>query len=187
MSDLNGSLAECNVKMNKAIDVAKEDFATIRTGRAHPAMFAKLMVDYYGTGTPLSQLATVQVPEARLALITPYDKGAMAAIEKAIRDSDLGVNPGSDGTVIRVNFPQLTEERRKEFIKVAKGKAEDSKVSIRAIRRSAKEAMEKLEKDGKVGKDDLARAEKELEKITGEHTAKIDDLLKHKETELLEV
>ena len=106
MSDLNGSLAECNVKMNKAIDVAKEDFSTIRTGRAHPAMFAKLMVDYYGTGTPLAQLATVQVPEARLALITPYDKGAMAAIEKAIRDSDLGVNPGSDGTVIRVNFPQ---------------------------------------------------------------------------------
>jgi len=187
MSDLNSSLAECNTKMNKAIDVAKEDFAAIRTGRAHPAMFAKLMVDYYGTGTPLSQLATVQVPEARLALITPYDKGAMAAIEKAIRDSDLGVNPGSDGTVIRVSFPQLTEERRKEFIKVAKGKAEDSKVSIRAIRRSAKEAMEKLEKDGKVGKDDLARAEKELEKVTGEHTSKIDELLKHKEAELLEV
>jgi len=163
MSDLNGSLAECNVKMNKAIDVAKEDFSTIRTGRAHPAMFAKLMVDYYGTGTPLAQLATVQVPEARLALITP------------------------DGTVIRVNFPQLTEERRKEFIKVAKGKAEDSKVAIRAIRRAAKEAMEKLEKDGKVGKDDLARAEKELEKVTGEHTTKIDELLKHKEAELLEV
>ena len=187
MSDLNSSLAECNTKMNKAIDVAKEDFATIRTGRAHPAMFAKLMVDYYGTGTPLSQLATVQVPEARLALITPYDKGAMAAIEKAIRDSDLGVNPGSDGTVIRVNFPQLTEERRKEFIKVAKAKAEDSKVSIRAIRRSAKEAMEKLEKDGDIGKDDLARGEKELEKITADHVAKIDELLKHKEVELLEV
>jgi ribosome recycling factor len=167
MSDLNGSLAESNVKMNKAIDVAKEDFATIRTGRAHPSMFAKLMVDYYGTGTPLAQLATVQIPEARLALITPYDKGAMAAIEKAIRDSDLGVNPGSDGT--------------------AKSKAEDSKVAIRAIRRAAKEAMEKLEKDGKVGKDDLARAEKELEKVTGEHTAKIDELLKHKEAELLEV
>jgi len=188
MSDLNGLLAECNVKMNKAIDVAKEDFSTIRTGRAHPAMFAKLMVDYYGTGTPLAQLATtVQVPEARLALITPYDKGAMAAIEKAIRDSDLGVNPGSDGNVIRVNFPQLTEERRKEFIKVARGKAEDSKVAIRAIRRAAKEAMEKLEKDGKVGKDDLARAEKELEKVTGDHTTKIDELLKHKEAELLEV
>jgi len=187
MADLNTSLAECNTKMNKAIDVAKEDFSAIRTGRAHPSMFAKLMVDYYGTGTPLSQLATVQVPEARLALVSPYDKGAMAAIEKAIRDSDLGVNPGSDGTVIRVSFPQLTEERRKEFIKVAIGKAEDSKVAIRAIRRTTKEAMEKLEKDGKVGKDDLARAEKELEKTTGEHVAKIDDLLKHKEVELLEV
>jgi ribosome recycling factor len=111
----------------------------------------------------------------------------MAAIEKAIRDSDLGVNPGSDGTVIRVNFPQLTEERRKEFIKVAKAKAEDSRVAIRAIRRGAKESMEKLEKDGKVGKDDLARAEKELEKVTGEHVTKIDELLKHKEVELLEV
>ena len=187
MSDLNTFLTECNTKMNKAIDVAKEDFATIRTGRAHPAMFAKLMVDYYGTGTPLSQLATVQVPEARHALITPYDKGAMAAIEKAIRDSDLGVNPGSDGTVIRVNFPQLTEERRKEFIKVAKGKAEDSKVSIRAIRRSAKESMEKLEKDGQIGKDDLTRGEKELEKVTSDHTVKIDEMLKHKEAELLEV
>lgn len=187
MSDLNSSLAECNTKMNKAIDVAKEDFATIRTGRAHPAMFAKLMVDYYGTGTPLSQLATVQVPEARLALITPYDKGAMAAIEKAIRDSDLGVNPGSDGTVIRVNFPQLTEERRKEFIKVAKSKAEESKVSIRAIRRNTKEAMEKLEKDGQVSKDELTRGEKELEKVTSDHVNKIDEILKHKESELLEV
>mgnify|MGYP000843874225 FL=1 len=187
MADLTTSLAECNTKMNKAIEVAKEDFATIRTGRAHHSMFAKLMVDYYGTGTPLSQLATVQVPEARLAMITPYDKGAMAAIEKAIRDSDLGVNPGSDGNVIRVNFPQLTEERRKEFIKVARGKAEDSKVAIRAIRRSAKEAMEKFEKDGKVGKDDLARAEKELEKTTSDHVAKIDELLKHKEVELIEV
>jgi ribosome recycling factor len=187
MSDLNAQLADCNTKMNKAIDVAKEDFAAIRTGRAHPAMFAKLMVDYYGTGTPLSQLATVQCPEARLALITPYDKGALAAIEKAIRDSDLGVNPGSDGVVIRVNFPQLTEERRKEFIKVAKAKAEDSKVAIRGVRRIAKEAMEKLEKDGKVGKDDLVRAEKELEKVTADHVAKIDELLKHKEAELLEV
>ena len=187
MSDLNGSLAECNVKMNKAIDVAKEDFATIRTGRAHPSMFAKLMVDYYGTGTPLSQLATVQVPEARLALITPYDKGAMASIEKAIRESDLGVNPGNDGGVIRINFPQLTEERRKEFIKVAKNKGEDSKISLRNIRRNAKEAMEKLEKDGVIGKDDLTRAEKDLEKMTSDHVAKIDELLKHKEVELLEV
>ncbi len=180
-------IADTNSKMNKAVDVAKEDFAAIRTGRAHPSMFAKIMVEYYGTQTPLSQLATVQVPEARTALVTPYDKGAIPSIEKAIRESDLGVNPGGDGNVIRVNFPQLTEERRKEFIKVAKAKAEDSKISIRAIRRTSKEAMEKLEKDGQIGKDDLTRGEKELEKVTSDHVAKIDELLKHKEAELLEV
>ena len=132
-------LADTNSKMNKAVEVAKEDFAAIRTGRAHPSMFAKIIVEYYGSPTPLSQLATVQVPEARMALITPFDKSATPAIEKAIRESDLGVNPGGDGNVIRVNFPQLTEERRKEFIKVAKGKAEESRVSIRAIRRHSKE------------------------------------------------
>ncbi len=187
MSDLNTALGEAGTKMSKAIEVAKEDFGAIRTGRAHPAMFAKIMVDYYGTFTPLSQLATFQVPEARMALVSPYDKGAMPAIEKAIRESDLGVNPGNDGVVIRVNFPQLTEERRKEYIKVARTKAEDSKISIRNIRRAAKEAMEKLEKDGDVGKDDLARAEKELDKLTSDHVSKIDDLLKHKEAELLEV
>jgi len=157
------------------------------TGRAHPSMFAKIMVEYYGTLTPLSQLATIQVPEARTAMITPFDKGAITSIEKSIRESDLGVNPGGDGTVIRVNFPQLTEERRKEFIKVAKTKAEDSKISIRSIRRAAKEAMEKLEKDGQIGKDDLSRGEKELEKVTSDHVAKIDEMLKHKEAELLEV
>jgi ribosome recycling factor len=180
-------IADTNAKMNKAVDVAKEDFAAIRTGRAHPSMFAKIMVEYYGSPTPLSQLATVQVPEARTALVTPFDKGAIPSIEKAIRESDLGVNPGGDGNVIRVNFPQLTEERRKEFIKVAKAKAEDSKISIRSIRRSAKEAMEKLEKDGQIGKDDLTRGEKELEKVTSDHVTKIDELLKHKEAELLEV
>lgn len=180
-------LADTNSKMNKAVDVAKEDFASIRTGRAHPSMFAKIMVEYYGTATPLSQLATVQVPEARTALVTPFDKSAIPSIEKAIRESDLGVNPGGDGNVIRVNFPQLTEERRKEFIKVARSKAEDSKISIRSIRRASKEAMEKLEKDGLIGKDDLTRGEKDLEKVTSDHVAKIDELLKHKEAELLEV
>ena len=180
-------LADTSTKMDKAVEVAKEDFAAIHTGRAHPSMFAKIMVEYYGTATPLSQLATVQVPEARTALVTPFDKGAIPSIEKAIRESDLGVNPGGDGNVIRVNFPQLTEERRKEFIKVAKAKAEDSKISIRSIRRTAKEAMEKLEKDGLIGKDDLTRGEKDLEKVTSDHVAKIDELLKHKEAELLEV
>jgi ribosome recycling factor len=187
MADVASALADAQTKMDKAIEVAKDDFGAIRTGRAHPALFNKIMVDYYGTYTSLSQLASVQVPEARLAVISPFDKGAMASIEKAIRESDLGVNPGNDGVVIRINFPQLTEERRKDYIKVAKGKAEDSKISIRNIRRTAKESMEKLEKDGDIGKDDLARGEKELEKVTADHVAKIDELLKHKETELLEV
>ena len=187
MSDIATSLSDATVKMNKAVEVAKEDFAAIRTGRAHPSMFGKSAVDYYGTFTPLSQLATIQVPEARIAIVTPFDKSAMASIEKAIRDSDLGVNPATDGAIIRVNFPQLTEERRKEYIKVAKNKAEESRVTIRNIRRSAKEAMEKLEKDGHIGKDEVSRGEKDLEKITSDHVAKIDELLKHKEAELLEV
>jgi ribosome recycling factor len=187
MSELASTLADAASKMSKAVEIAKEDFGAIRTGRAHPAMFAKIMVDYYGTYTPLAQLATFQVPEARMALISPFDKGAMANIEKAIRESDLGVNPANDGGVIRVNFPQLTQERRKDFTKVARIKAEDSRISIRNIRRTAKEAMEKLEKDGDIGKDEVARAEKELEKVTTEHVAQIDELLKHKEAELLEV
>ena len=187
MSDIATALSDASTKMQKAVDVAKEDFAAIRTGRAHPSMFAKISVDYYGAFTPLSQLATIQVPEARMAIVTPFDKSAMASVEKAIRDSDLGVNPATDGAVIRVNFPQLTEERRKEYIKVAKNKAEESRVTIRNIRRTAKEAMEKLEKDGHIGKDEVARGEKDLEKVTSDHVAKIDELLKHKEAELLEV
>ena len=187
MADVATLLADAESKMNKAVEVAKDDFGAIRTGRAHPAMFNKIMVDYYGTFTALSQLATIQIPESRMAVISPFDKGAMASVEKAIRESDLGVNPATDGAVIRVNFPQLTEERRKDYIKVAKTKAEDSKVSIRNIRRTAKELMEKLEKDGDIGKDDLSRGEKELEKITSDHVLKIDELLKHKEAELLEV
>jgi len=187
MSDLNTTLADANEKMSKAVEVAKEDFSAIRTGRAHPAMFQKIMVDYYGTFTPLGQLATFQVPEARMALVSPFDKGAIASIEKAIRESDLGVNPANDGGVIRVNFPQLTEERRKDFIKVARTKAEDSRIAIRNIRRAAMDAMAKMEKDGEVGKDDVARAEKELEKQTADQVAKIDELLKHKDAELLEV
>jgi len=187
MADLNEVLVDAGAKMAKAIEVAKEDFGAIRTGRAHPGMFSKIMVDYYGTLTPLSQLASFQVPEARMALVSPYDKGAMGLIERAIRESDLGVNPATDGAVIRVNFPQLTEERRKDYIKVARGKAEDSKISIRNIRRAAMDAMAKMEKDGDAGKDEIARYEKDLEKVTTEHVNEIDKLLKHKETELLEV
>jgi ribosome recycling factor len=187
MADVAATLGDASSKMDKAVTVAKEDFASIRTGRANPALFNKIMVDYYGTYTALSQLASIQVPEARMAIVSPFDKGAMANIEKAIRDSDLGVNPGNDGVVIRVNFPQLTEERRKEYVKVVKTKGEDAKISIRNIRRAAKELLEKAEKDGDIGKDDLTRAEKELEKMTGDHATMIDDLLKHKEAELLEV
>lgn len=187
MSDVAGTLMDADTKMDKALEVAKEDFASIRTGRAHPSLFNKIMVDYYGTFTPLSQLASFQVPEARMAIISPFDKGAMTSIEKALRESDLGVNPGNDGVVIRVNFPQLTEERRKEYIKVVRTKAEDAKISLRNIRRHAKETIEKLEKDGDIGKDDLTRGEKDLEKMTSDHVSKIDDLLKHKEVELLEV
>ena len=187
MADVAATLGDATSKMDKAVTVAKEDFASIRTGRANPALFNKIMVDYYGTYTALSQLASIQVPEARMAIVSPFDKGAMASIEKAIRDSDLGVNPGNDGVVIRVNFPQLTEERRKEYVKVVKTKGEDAKISIRNIRRAAKELLEKAEKDGDIGKDDLTRAEKELEKMTGHHTTMIDELLKHKEAELLEV
>lgn len=180
-------LNEAQTKMDKALEVAKEDFTTIRTGRANPAMFNKINADYYGTMTPLNQMASIQIPEARMVIITPYDKGAMAAIEKAIMESDLGVNPSNDGNVIRVPLPQLTEERRKEYIKLAKTKAEDSRVSIRNIRRHAKEALEKMKKDGDVGEDDIKRAEKTLDESTKKHESQIDELLKHKEAELLEV
>jgi ribosome recycling factor len=180
-------LLDAEEKMDKAIAVAREDFSTIRTGRATSAMFNKVMVDYYGTYTPVNQLASIQIPEARSILITPYDKGSMTAIEKALRESDLGINPNNDGAVIRVNLPQLTEERRKEYIKVAKHKAEDARVSVRNIRRHAKDGLDKLQKDGEVGEDDVRRAEKHLDDVTHKHVEHIDEILKHKEAELLEV
>jgi ribosome recycling factor len=184
---INETLNEAAQKMDKAVAVAREDFAAIRTGRAHPSMFAKITADYYGTPTPLQQLASFTVPEARVVIIAPYDMGAMAAIERAIRDSDLGVNPTDDGKTIRVVLPELTEERRKEYIKMAKTKAEDGKVAIRNVRRHAKQHLDKLEKDGEVGKDDVTGAEKKLDALTKKHTEEIDELLKHKEAELLEV
>jgi ribosome recycling factor len=180
-------LFENEEKMEKAVEVAKEDFSAIRTGRAHPAMFSKIMVDYYGAPTPVNQLASFQTPEARMVIITPYDKSSMVAVEKAIRDSDLGVNPTNDGNIIRVVFPQLTEERRKEYIKVAKHKAEEARVSIRNVRRHAKDALDKLAKEGDAGEDDVRRAEKHLEDVTHKYVAQVDELLKHKESELLEV
>ena len=180
-------LTEAELKMDAAVEHAKEDFAAIRTGRAHPAMFAKLTADYYGAQTPIQQLASFQVPDARMILISPYDKSSMTAIEKSIRDSDLGVNPSNDGNVIRVSLPQLTEERRKEYIKLARTKAEDARISIRGSRRTAKDALDKLVKDKEVGEDEVVRAEKQLDVVTKKSTDAIDDVLKHKEAELLEV
>jgi ribosome recycling factor len=184
ISDIIG---DAESKMASAIEFAKEEFSAIRTGRAHPAMFAKLTAEYYGTPTPLQQLATFQVPDARMVLITPFDKSVMAGIERAIRDSDLGVNPSNDGHVIRVSLPQLTEQRRKEYIKLARNKAEEARVSVRNTRRGAKEALDKMVKDKEVGEDEVARAEKVLAASTKKHTDQIDDVLKHKEAELLEV
>ena len=180
-------LNEAKTKIDKAIEVAKEDFATIRTGRANASMFNKITADYYGTQTPLNQMATFQNPEARMIIITPFDKSAIAAIEKSIRESDLGVNPSNDGSIIRVAIPQLTEERRKEYIKVAKNKAEDARISIRNIRRNAKDQLDKSKKDGEASDDDIKRAEKSLDEITNKGVHAIDDILKHKEAELLEV
>ena len=184
---IDDTLLEAEEKMDKAVQVAKEDFAAIRTGRANPAMFSKIMVDYYGAPTPLQQLASFAIPEARVVIINPFDRGAMAGIEKAIRDSDLGVNPSNDGAVIRLVLPQLTEERRKDYIKITRHKAEDARVSVRNIRRRAKEALDRIAKDGEAGEDEVVRAEKELEQYTRRHIETIDDLLKHKESELLEV
>ncbi len=181
------TLNEADDKMDKAVEVAREDFASIRTGRANPAMFHKLTADYYGTPTPLQQLASFTSPEARVIIIAPFDMSAMPAIEKSIRDSDLGVNPTDDGKTIRVVLPELTEERRKDYIKMAKSKAEDGKIAIRNIRRHAKQTLDKMEKDGEVGKDDVTGAEKRLDAMTKKHTDAIDEMLKHKESELLEV
>lgn len=184
---IDDTMLEAEEKMEKAIEVAKEDFATIRTGRANAAMFNKITVDYYGSQTPLQQLASFATPEARTILITPFDKSSIGEIEKTLRDSNLGVNPNSDGTVIRINLPQLTEERRKEYIKLAHSKAEDAKVSIRNIRRKAKDEIDHLVKDGKIGEDEGTRAEKELEAFTKKHVENVDSILKVKEAELLEV
>ena len=184
---IDDTLLEAEEKMDKAVHVAREDLATLRTGRANPQMFAKITVDYYGTHTPVNQLASFSVPEARMAVISPYDKSSMGSIERAIRDSDLGVNPTNDGNVIRVVFPQLTEERRRDLIKVARHKAEDGRVAIRNIRRHAKDALDKLARDGEAGEDDVRRAEKELDELTHRYVVHVDDALKHKEEELLEV
>ena len=179
-------LADAGARMDRAVEAAKEDFATVRTGRANPQLFQKVLVDYYGSPTPLAQLASINNPEARTLLITPYDKSALKAIEQAIRDiPNLGVNPTNDGNLVRVTMPELTEERRKEYVKLTRGKGEDAKVHVRGIRRKAKDDIDALK--GEVGEDELARGEKELDQLTRAHVDAIDEALKRKEAELLEV
>ena len=179
-------LAEATEKMTKAVEVAKEDFATVRTGRANPQLFQKILVEYYGTPTPLAQLASLHNPEARTIIITPYDKSALKEIEKAIVNfPNLGASPSNDGEIIRVTMPELTEDRRKEYVKIVKQKAEDCKVAIRNVRRKAKDDLDALKSE--VGDDEVARAEKELEAITNRATDAADEAFKKKEAELLEV
>ena len=184
---IDETLLEGEEKMQKAVQVAKDDLATVRTGRANPAMFSGIVVDYYGSPTPLNQLASINVPGARLVVIKPYDASQLGAMEKAIRDSDLSVNPSNDGQLIRIAIPQMTEERRKEMAKLAKQKGEEGRISGRSIRRKAKEELDRIVKDGEAGEDEGTRGEKELENLTHRYTAQIDELVKHKEAELLEV
>jgi ribosome recycling factor len=184
---IDETLLDAEEKMEKAVSVAKEDLSSVRTGRANPSMFSRIVVDYYGAPTPLNQLAGVNIPEARMAIIKPYDATQLRAIENAIRNSDLGLNPSNDGNIIRIVIPQLTEERRKEMVKVAKGKGEDARVSIRSVRRKAKEELDRIQKDGEAGEDDVVRAEKELQNLTDNYVSQVDELVKHKEAELLEV
>ena len=184
---INDILNEADSKMDKSVGATREEFAAIRAGRATPSMFNKITVDYYGSPTPLQQLASFTAPEARVIMIAPFDISSMDAVERAVRDSDLGVNPSNDGRVLRCAFPELTEERRKEYIKLARTKAEDGRIAVRNLRRNAKQALEKLEKDGDVGKDDVTGAEKRLDGVTKAHTDAIDEMLKNKEAELIEV
>jgi ribosome recycling factor len=184
---IDETLFEAEEKMERAIEFAKEEFAAIRTGRATPGMFSRIVIDYYGAPTPLPNMASIAIPEPRMVIIKPHDPSQMKAMEKAIRDSDLGVNPNNEGTQIRIIVPQMTEERRRDMIKVARHKGEESKVAIRNVRRKAKEELDRIVKDGEAGEDDGRRAEKELEDLTHRFVAHVDELLKHKEAELLEV
>jgi ribosome recycling factor len=184
---IDETLFDAEEKMEKAVSVARDDLSSIRTGRANPGMFARITVDYYGSSTPITQLSSINVPEARLVVIKPYEANQLKKIEDAIRNSDLGVNPTNDGNVIRISIPQLTEERRRDLVKQAKSKGEDARVSVRNIRRRAMEELHRIKKDGEAGEDEVARAEKDLDKTTHTYTNQIDELVKHKEGELLEV
>ncbi|BBY54420.1 ribosome recycling factor [Mycobacterium koreense] len=184
---IDETLFDAEEKMEKAVTVGRDDLATIRTGRANPGMFSRIVIDYYGATTPITQLSSINVPEARLVVIKPYEASQLGAIENAIRNSDLGVNPTNDGTLIRVAVPQLTEERRRELVKQAKAKGEEAKVALRNIRRKAMEELHRIRKDGDAGEDEVGRAEKDLDKTTQQYVTQIDELVKHKEGELLEV
>ncbi len=184
---IDDALFDAEEKMEKAVSVAKDDMGSVRTGRANPAMFNRINIDYYGAMTPVTQVAGITTPEARLVVIKPYEASILGAIETAIRNSDLGVNPTNDGSLIRVAIPQLTEDRRKELVKQVKAKGEDAKVAIRNIRRKAVDELKRIQKDGEAGEDEVVRAEKELDKTTSGYVTQIDELVKHKENELLEV
>lgn len=184
---IDEALFDAEEKMEKAVSVAKDDLASVRTGRATPNMFARVAVDYYGAMTPINQLASINVPEARMAVIKPYDASQLRALEKAIRDSDLGLNPSNDGQIIRVVIPPLSEERRREMVKVAKSKGEDAKITVRNVRRKAMDELHRIVRDGEAGEDEVGRAEKELQATTDRYVGQIDELVKHKESELLEV
>ncbi|MGW4095504.1 MULTISPECIES: ribosome recycling factor [unclassified Mycobacterium] len=184
---IDETLFDAEEKMEKAVSVARDDLSAIRTGRANPGMFSRINIDYYGSMTPITQMASINVPEARMVVIKPYEAGQLKPIEDAIRNSDLGVNPTNDGSIIRISIPQLTEERRRDLVKQAKSKGEDAKVSVRNIRRKAMEELSRIKKDGEAGEDEVGRAEKDLDKSTHTYTSQIDDLVKHKEGELLEV
>lgn len=184
---VEAAIEECNEAMAKAVAHTQSEFTSLRTGRASSALVERLKVEYYGSEVPLQQMASFSVPEARLLVISPFDKSTIGAIERAIQVSDLGINPSNDGSVIRLGFPQLTEERRKEFVKIAKSKAEEGRVAVRNARRSCRQDLEKLEKDGDLSSDELERAEKQLDGVTKKHVEEIDRMLSHKEQELLEV
>lgn len=184
---IDETLLEAMDKMDKAVEHTQAQFATVRTGRATPSLVERINVEYYGAPVPLQQIASISVPEARQLLIKPHDRSSLEAVEKAIRDSDLGVAPNNDGIAIRLSLPQLTEERRREYVKVVKHMAEEGRIAVRAARRDARKSMENAEKDGEISADELERAEKELEKVTHEHVEHIDVAVGRKEQELLEI
>ncbi len=184
---IDETLFDAEEKMEKAVSVAKDDLASVRTGRATPNMFARVAVEYYGAMTPINQLASINVPEARMVVIKPYDASSLKALEKAIRESDLGVNPSNDGQIIRIIVPQLSEERRRDMVKVARSKGEDARVTVRNVRRKAMEELHRIVRDGEAGEDEVGRAEKDLQVTTDRYVHQIDELVKHKEAELLEV